>query len=472
MEEKRKMSSKAQMKEIIDRVERLLNHRTETMLRNYVRAFPDNSEQITELSMPFMNRGLTFLHDSGKNVSDFIFRVAYVKAAQAFFDSVGINASENIDLSALSSGIARFTIDEGKKHVFVIRVDGDEFNSLYSNDQAYFDYMSSGDFFLDRDLQLAYNFLRNVGHDDSAIIVVVDDAFQYTGADFSNEGKAYIQGMVTRPVLQLGNTIKDDCIEVVPFDYYFSSLRPGLAVNYFINRLKTAIDQYAVTVNNIGKLLDYDVAEVVSNVAFASNNYVGTKYDRKGIRKIQDYYSSLPKPLKITDAPYLNPSYSTMFTELATKASINLEKLEDPRLCKPLLTAEWMFNNIGDIDGFDNTYICFGYLKLVEALMAKILVEDYNGCEMSVSNTQNITISSVNEEQLMLGNMIRFVTRSEASMLRKNPFCWQITDALHKWKDDIRNGYFHKHTLDKEGVEMIRNRTFEVIYMLLGSLPK
>ena len=72
----------------------------------------------------------------------------------------------------------------------------------------------------------------------------------------------------------------------------------------------------------------------------------------------------------------------------------------------------------------------------------------------------------------MLGNMIRFVTRSEASMLRKNPFCWQITDALHKWKDDIRNGYFHKHTLDKEGVEMIRNRTFEVIYMLLGSLPK
>ena len=55
MEEKRKMSSKAQMKEIIDRVERLLNNRTQSMLRNYVKAFPDNSAQMTELSMPFMN---------------------------------------------------------------------------------------------------------------------------------------------------------------------------------------------------------------------------------------------------------------------------------------------------------------------------------------------------------------------------------------------------------------------------------
>lgn len=472
MEEKRKMSSKAQMKEIIDRVERLLNNRTQSMLRNYVKAFPDNSAQMTELSMPFMNRGLTFLHDSGKNSSDFIFRVAYIEATQAFYDSAGIKTSESSDLSALSNGIVRFTIDEGRKHIFIVRVDGDEFNSLYSHDQAYFDYMSSGSHILDRDLQLAYNFLRNVGHDDSAIIVVVDDAFQYTGADFSNEGKAYVQSMVTRPALKLGNTIKADCIDVVPFDYYFSSLRPGLAVSYFINRLKTAIDQYAVTVNNIGKLLDYDASEVVSNVAFASNNYVGTKYDRKGIREIQEYYSSLPKPQKITEAPYLNPAYSVMFAELAAKASINLEKLEDPRLCKPLLTAEWMFNNIGDIDGFDNTYICFGYLKLVEALMAKILIEDYSGCEMSVSSTQSITISSLNEEQLMLGNMIRFATRSEVSMLRKNPFCWQITDALHKWKDEIRNGYFHKHTLDKEGVQMIRNRTFEVIYMLLGTLPK
>lgn len=472
MEQNRSPSSKTQVKQIIDRIEQLLNHHAQRMQLNYVRAFPENYVKPTALSMPFMNTGLAFLHDSGKIASDFVFSMGYIEAAKSFYSSSGISTSEDCDNSALTDGIVRFTIDNGGKHIYFLRVDEDEFSALYTDDKMYFDYMSGGEQPQNRELQLTCNYLRNVHEEDTAVIVVIDDAFQYTGNDFSNEGKQYIRRGITATAAQLGRSVKDESIDVVPYDCYFSSLRPGLAVNYFLTRLKAIIEAHAITVNNIGKLLDYNVKEVISHVALASNNYVGTKYDNQGVRDIQAYYSSLRKPKKIVDALYLNPAYSKMFSELSSKASANLVKLEDPRLCSPLITAEWMFNNIGDIEGFDNTFICFGYLKLVEALMAKILIEDYTGCEMSINNTQRITISTETAEQLMLGNMIRFATKNRLSEMNRSDFCWQIEDALHQWKNEIRNGYFHKHTLDRNGVETIRNRTFEVIYMILGSLPK
>lgn len=472
MEENGFLCLKKQINQIIDRIDRLLSLNALNMQHNYVRAFPKIIERRAELSMPFLNRELNFFRDSNKIASDITFRVGYIEATKIFLDFMGKDIDNGCDDSALISGIARFTANGGTEHIYILRVDADEFMPLYSKDQDYFDYINSNEQPFDGDLQLTFNYLRNVRDDDRTIILVIDDAFRYTGIDFSGQGKKYISKKITVTAERMGSNIKSGNIDVLPYDYYFSSLDSKLAVTYFLSQMKSAIERQTVTLNDVGKLLEYNASEVISYVAFASNNFVGTRYDSRGVHEIEQYYLSLPKPQGKIDAPYLNPAFVKMFAELSIKASENLVKLEDPRLFKPLLTAEWMFNNIGDVEGFDNTFIGFGYLKLVEALMAKILVEDYNGCEMSISSSRSITISMGTEEQMMLGSMIRFATKNTSSELHKSRFCWQITDALYDWKDEIRNGYFHKHTLNRKDVELIRNRTFEVIYMILGTLPR
>lgn len=106
-------------------------------------------------------------------------------------------------------------------------------------------------------------------------------------------------------------------------------------------------------------------------------------------------------------------NYQKCLKKIADKASRNLTLLESDDISSHLLTSEWLFNNIGDIAGFDNTFICFGYFKTVEVLLSTVLLRDYQGESINISSHSVVPLYPENKEKLMLGNMISFATNSK-----------------------------------------------------------
>jgi len=458
---------KSKVKSIAERVESMLFSHAQFYQRHYIRCFPDRYGENEGLDGSFMGKQMTFLTDMSKIMNRDVFRVGYVQGAECFFEAVGNPPIETEFSTYVTQDIAVLHVDQGQTNIFFVLTDSDDFDAMYKADDEYFDYMTEQSIAPHR--ELAYAILKYNTEARRNIVIVVNSDFYYSGTDFCSAGKRYVDKIVRTFTQEIGHQRIMQEIEVYPYDFYFKMLRDNLPVDYFINRISLAYEQHSVTLRNVGRLLYSDSAELVATFAFASNNYVGTKYNNEKIRKIDERYRSFPKPQYVDHPLYPTQQYNKMFEAIAAKASRNLPLLEELRVTRPLLTAEWLYNNVGNVDGFDNTFICFGYLKLVEILLTSILLNYYAGCSMSVTKDNYITISEHVESQLMLGNMVRFLTYSNNSALYQSSYSSVVSRAISEWTREIRNGYFHKHAMEREAVDSIRNKTFEVIYMLLGT---
>lgn len=458
---------KSKVKGIADRVESMLYSHAQFYQKHYICCFPDAYGEYDGLDGSFMGKQMTFLSDMSKIMNGDVFRVGYVEGAKCFLRATDNPPLESEFSSYVTQDIAVLHIDQSLTNIFFVLTDADDFDAMYKADDEYFDYMTDQSIAPHR--ELAYAILKNNIELHRNIVVMVNPDFNYRGMDFSPAGKKYIDKIVRTFIQEIGLQKIMHEIEVYPYDFYFKTLRDNLPVDYFISRLSRAYEKHSVTLRNVGKLLYTDAAELIATFAFASNNYVGTKYNNDEIRRIDERYRSFPKPQFVDHPLYPTQQYCSMFEAIAAKASRNLELLEELRVTRPLLTAEWLYNNVGNVEGFDNTFICFGYLKLVEILLSSILLKHYAGCSMSTSKDNYITISENVEGQLMLGNMVRFLTYSNRSALYQSAYSAVVSKAMSEWTREIRNGYFHKHAMDRESVDSIRNKTFEVIYMLLGT---
>lgn len=461
---------KAQIKSIIDSVEDVMFSQAQNVQRQYVSCFPDDVVEEVEINSGFISKQMEFLSDSTKILNDIVFDIGFVGAAKCFFSAAGIEI-ENGRSERVSEGIEVLVTADGKANVYITSTDADEYRMLYTDDNEYFEYMSAGGV-IQLQRELAFALLKYNHVPKQNIILIVNSEFKYSSTDFSSAGKNYITNGVESVFDEIGLQGTGKSIAVYPYDFFFKQLRENLPVDYFIGRMEKVFEQRSLVLNNVGRLLYTNAEELIAEFAYASNNYVGTEYRNSIIEKLDDYYKGLPKPRCAVKPPYKNDEYTDMFTHIADSASSNLYRLEVPEICKPLLTSEWLYNNVGDVDGFDNTFICFGYLKLVEILLSQILIDCYKGHLISINKNNSITISSGCESKLMLGNMIRFITQNPASNLYSSPYLSKVTNAISCWTKEIRNGYFHKHTVDRLTVNTIRNRTFEVVYMLLGTIPK
>lgn len=458
---------KSKVKDIADRVESMLYSHAQFYQKHYIRCFPDEYGERGGLDGSFMGKQMTFLSDMSKIMNGDVFRVGYVEGAKCFLQAADNPPLESEFSSYVTQDIAVQYIDQGRTNIFFVLTDADDFDAMYKADDEYFDYMTDQSIAPHR--ELAYAILKNNIELRRNIVVMVNPDFNYRGTDFGSAGKKYIDKIVRTFIREIGAQKSIQEIEVYPYDFYFKTLRDNLPVDYFIGRLSRAYEQHSVTLRNVGRLVYTDAAELVATFAFASNNYVGTKYNNDEIQRIDERYRSFPKPQFVDRPIYPTQQYCRIFEAIATKASRNLVLLEELRVTRPLLTAEWLYNNVGNVEGFDNTFICFGYLKLVEILLASILLKYYTGCSMSTSKNNYITISENAESSLMLGNMVYFLTYSNSSALYRSAYSSVVSKAISEWTREIRNGYFHKHAMDREAVDSIRNKTFEVIYMLLGT---
>lgn len=145
---------------------------------------------------------------------------------------------------------------------------------------------------------------------------------------------------------------------------------------------------------------------------------------------------------------------------------------------KSFLTSEWLYKNHMKNDLLNKTYVITGYLKSIEQLLYPIIHKMDTAHIIGISapeGIKNISVDSPDFCKATLGNMVYFLR----NINNRNVYfpgiskmsISGITLIINKWVQSERNGYFHKHNMSSlEKVTEIRNSTFLLYYLILGSL--
>lgn len=475
------VSSKKKIKNIVDEITNILNIDTQCYIETYVNVYPKENCMNDIDNNSFFGYKLGFLQDKKGITNDLLFKRGIIGAALSFYESANIAISEQNVIHDISSGIYVCRLLDKQTNVFILNIHED-FKMLYEDCYEYFEYLLgkaddniANEFITDFEAIFAYYFSANNTHCESIkknVIVLSNTAFKYRGIDFSIAAKEYLLKNLKRTLKNIGFSLCGSEVEVVPYDLYFNSLRPGLAVDYFINKLSNAYEQYNTNINNIGSAMDIYKNELITLFAFASNNYVGTHYCNDKITSLKYKYEHFPKPIIIEKPIYADVTLQPLFLYLSKTASVNINIIKNEDVLQPLFTSEWLYENIGNIKGFDNTFICFGYLKAVETLLTTVLLKYYKGHVLQISANNEIVISEDTSKYLNVGNMMRFLIKNTNLFDVKKEYGNLIKKRFNLWRAQIRNGYFHKDSIKDIEVTRIRNITLEVIYMILGIIPQ
>lgn len=473
------MSLKSNIKNIVDHIINVLNCNTIQLMQQYVSVYPQKS-CIDNNRNYFLNNNLVFLQDMKKITNDLIFKLGYIDAALSFFKNADISIIEQKSIYDISSGIYACRISNEDVNVFVVNISSVDFEALYSEDAEYFNYLignsdpeNNYEYTSASDALLAFYFSannRNCKTVKKNIIILCNDEFKYKRIDFSKVAKNYLIENLKRNLRIMGIKDNFDNMEFVPYDLYFNSLCSGSVVNYFISQLSNAYQKYDTKLKNIGMAIELCTDELITLFAFASNNHVGTYYYNEMLETLKYKHEHMPNPIIIEKAKYVDCECRTLFKSLSKIASANLKLLKITEVLRTLFTSEWLYANIGNIENFDNTFICFGYFKAVETLLSSVLIIYFEGQTIEIKKCEDTIISKETSKYFTLGNMMRFLLNNNFSRNNVN-YNKLINEKFTLWRKKIRNGYFHKDLIDAKEVTHIRNITFEVIYIILGILP-
>ena len=186
-----------------------------------------------------------------------------------------------------------------------------------------------------------------------------------------------------------------------------------------------------------------------------------------------DYYTELSKTSVIID----DASFA-LIGDRFTNKELYLKLFDHSDFSKSFLTSEWLYKNHMKNDLLDKTYVITGYLKSIEQLLFAVIGSMEAGHTIGISSPDGIKMVTIDSPEFFkatLGNMVHFlkdidnkdVYHSGISKLSISG----ISLIISKWVQSERNGYFHKHNMSSiEKVNEIRNNTFLLYYLILGSL--
>lgn len=170
-------------------------------------------------------------------------------------------------------------------------------------------------------------------------------------------------------------------------------------------------------------------------------------------------------------------SFATMKNQFLTRKAYKY-LFEASDFSQSLFTSEWLYNNNYISNLLDNTFYITGYVKSVEQLLCWIISGFSSDYSISINTTNGIKTVSIDSPDFFkatLGNMLFFLKNFENRAIYHSgidPFAIQgLYKIINTWVQNERNGYFHKDNFSrKERIEAIRNRTFLVYFLLLGSI--
>jgi hypothetical protein len=139
------------------------------------------------------------------------------------------------------------------------------------------------------------------------------------------------------------------------------------------------------------------------------------------------------------------------------------------------ITSEWLYKKYFALDELDNTFIVAGYLKSIEQLLWDIIFMVGQGRKI-----KEVEISEANQDTIdkTLGALQRFLNDWSNDDLFQNTFgggkhvvMRYLKNQISDWRQQYRNGYFHKHNLkDKEKIDAIREETYFLYLLILGTV--
>lgn len=471
---------------IVSLVNESLLHYEASTIKTFISATPeDKSKQIASpLNFSFYSTSTgNLLEYFSKCKAEHAFD-GFSLAGKCFLNEAGLSCERHIlgDISAsLRMGI--LSVPQIQTTIYLVQDDASNFESYYSKDEGYFNFLlgeNLGDSELNSGFEptsdnilLTYNFLRYCGLNPKNVFVILSSGFNYQDGDFSAVAKKYVRRTIELTLESMNARGAEsilNCLDIVPYNLYFAQFTNKINIDTFIRKIEACTSKHVLNVQNVGRLIASNKEQIINLFAFSSNYHIGTQYKSSALKNLEYEFAHFPKPIYNT-SKYKDHRYTDLFSTLSEKASYNLGVLEQENTMKCLITSEWLYSNIGCTEGFDNTFVCFGYLKLVEMLLSNILIHDYAGLELSTSPAKSFIIEESNRHLMMLGNMIHFILYNPASPIRDSEYWFLIKQSLNSWKNKIRNGYFHKDILNNSDVIQIRNKTFEVIYIILGTIP-
>jgi hypothetical protein len=140
------------------------------------------------------------------------------------------------------------------------------------------------------------------------------------------------------------------------------------------------------------------------------------------------------------------------------------------------LTSEWFYRQKNLLQGADCTYIAAGYFKSIEQMLWDILLLVKPNGRIG-RNHNRIMDVDIKSNDSTLGSIYHFFDDTNSAELFNDNF-GNSKDAVRKclafylrqWTATTRNGYFHKHILNVEDISKIRERTYLLYFLVLGSL--
>ncbi len=137
------------------------------------------------------------------------------------------------------------------------------------------------------------------------------------------------------------------------------------------------------------------------------------------------------------------------------------------------ITSEWFYKIYMFTENLDLTNIVAGYLKSIEQLLFRVIELSKNaGITIKTKNKEVVEFSEQTEsivdttlwalEQVIQHNKILDVNKYAKDYL---------ISTIDDWRENQRNGYFHKHNLHSiEKTNEIRNKAIQLYFLILGSL--
>ena len=209
------------------------------------------------------------------------------------------------------------------------------------------------------------------------------------------------------------------------------------------------------------KLIGYDVTEICTQKAKEEFN---NKHFSSVLNVVNYVKDSVFNSLK--------PYYRKIITNNFEKNKKIL--LDEFSFSKSLFTSEWVFDKYNSFENLDKTFVVAGYLKCVEQLLSSIILVKGKGKKIKTFNGYVIVDEVFIEDSTYINaSLNQFREFIEYKMFDRTTIdktsLHIICEKLKDWIDRVRNGYFHKHNLEKyETVVEIRNETYQLLFYILG----
>lgn len=208
--------------------------------------------------------------------------------------------------------------------------------------------------------------------------------------------------------------------------------------------------------------LGYKITELCSENALNS-----FKEETENELRTFDYHSQLPAGINSSQVTKLDNNYL-----IANRVKLMIGTGD---FAISFITSEWLYKKFAFSEELDNTYIVAGYLKSVEQLLFDIIMLEGSGRQIKAkgSYTTTVTVDEANVSSIdsTLGSLLRFINQNRELFDVNNPVVGKIHNVIRTWKNDERNGYFHKENLDDvQKVKRIRDNTILIYYLVLGGI--